>query len=1509
MNRHYPTIGRLRLTHLTFLSYIFFLLIFLFLVFSLPLQAQKNSIKLHNSDAQRYIIVLNDTTTAQVSNIIEFNRERNQLRQEVISDYSNWYGLKALYEYSSVFNGFTANLSNQAYAGLFADIRVDYIEADENQQEQAYPELVNRSTINIDVSGNDLSSTEDHSSVTIYLLGRGAKPSRPILKSRIVSGVNLTGQGGLNHWRDCNERNRTAFRLARESKRNRHQISLYPIKVSSCSGETSWSKIVAGLDWVMSRNVEQEGVIDVPVSSERWSGMQSVTQAINSLTELGFIIVDRGDSHSYRAEGVTSESVSKPIADSLRLLKKKKKRALKRRQKYKSQNGLGSNTFGSSDPQKKILTNSAVDRNSDLASQDRKSNKNRGKISAYEKSIRLTWANIINALGGKYAMANHLPINPNFNPPISDILAFAPMLLNCVPQFNTTAAIFHGCTDWHSSVHGNWGLLWSSRVANDPSLRNGILNRYTTGNVNTELNNVIPSELTYGFAWFLALAHEAEQLGNTALRPLADYFYSELLIELDRNTLPTSGGTSTALLGSYDNNAWAMFHAYQWAEYINDTVAQNMLIQRVNSHYANVNWSQSYTDFFDAKYLAAMMMVKMNITGSPWSNLLAAIANDSLAVPPVGGGTSHSEGVVSARAWGLWALYVRTGNTAYLNAYNVHTASNLSSIPYWTQSYINSHWLGQFALYSLQMPEVLPLNTAPTANAGSNQTITLPNNAVLSGSTSDDGLPNPPASISTAWGVVSGPGSVTFGNASSVNTTSSFGIDGIYVLRLTATDSVLSSSDDIQITVNPVPVNTAPLVNAGVDQTGDVFSGANLSGAVSDDGLPNPPSSLMTTWSVVSGPGSVVFGNASSVNTTSSFGIDGTYVLRLTATDSVLSSSDDIQITVTNETEISVDFTMGLNLLINTQSGQCLDNLDGSTLSVYQQDCANQSDQIWNIQASGEGYTIVNELSGKCLDVWKSSEGGQVAMWNCHGGNNQLFDIVPSGSGYAIIARWSSGRCIEISGSGHLINNTCNGSEQQNWNINEVLSANTAPLVNAGVDQTGDVFSGANLSGAVSDDGLPNPPSSLMTTWSVVSGPGSVVFGNASSVNTTSSFGIDGTYVLRLTATDSVLSSSDDIQITVTNETEISVDFTMGLNLLINTQSGQCLDNLDGSTLSVYQQDCANQSDQIWNIQASGEGYTIVNELSGKCLDVWKSSEGGQVAMWNCHGGNNQLFDIVPSGSGYAIIARWSSGRCIEISGSGHLINNTCNGSEQQNWNINEVLSANTAPLVNAGVDQTGDVFSGANLSGAVSDDGLPNPPSSLMTTWSVVSGPGSVVFGNASSVNTTSSFGIDGTYVLRLTATDSVLSSSDDIQITVTNETEISVDFTMGLNLLINTQSGQCLDNLDGSTLSVYQQDCANQSDQIWNIQASGEGYTIVNELSGKCLDVWKSSEGGQVAMWNCHGGNNQLFDIVPSGSGYAIIARWSSGRCIEISGSGHLINNTCNGSEQQNWNINEVL
>ena len=163
----------------------------------------------------------------------------------------------------------------------------------------------------------------------------------------------------------------------------------------------------------------------------------------------------------------------------------------------------------------------------------------------------------------------------------------------------------------------------------------------------------------------------------------------------------------------------------------------------------------------------------------------------------------------------------------------------------------------------------------------------------MAGSASDDGLPTPPGTVTTTWSRVSGPGTVTFGNANALTTTATFSTAGSHTLRLTASDSALATTDDLVVTVNATAVNQPPVVSAGANQTITLPATAALAGSASDDGLPTPPGTVTTTWSRVSGPGTVTFGNANALTTTATFSTAGSHTLRLTASDSALATTDD----------------------------------------------------------------------------------------------------------------------------------------------------------------------------------------------------------------------------------------------------------------------------------------------------------------------------------------------------------------------------------------------------------------------------------------------------------------------------------------------------------------------------------------------------------------------------------------------------------------------------------------
>lgn len=72
----------------------------------------------------------------------------------------------------------------------------------------------------------------------------------------------------------------------------------------------------------------------------------------------------------------------------------------------------------------------------------------------------------------------------------------------------------------------------------------------------------------------------------------------------------------------------------------------------------------------------------------------------------------------------------------------------------------------------------------------------------LTGTATDDGLPSG-STVSRNWSVVSGPAAVSLSSANTATTAATFTALGSYVLRFTASDTELNSSDDVTVTIQP----------------------------------------------------------------------------------------------------------------------------------------------------------------------------------------------------------------------------------------------------------------------------------------------------------------------------------------------------------------------------------------------------------------------------------------------------------------------------------------------------------------------------------------------------------------------------------------------------------------------------------------------------------------------------------------------------------------------------------
>jgi hypothetical protein len=131
-------------------------------------------------------------------------------------------------------------------------------------------------------------------------------------------------------------------------------------------------------------------------------------------------------------------------------------------------------------------------------------------------------------------------------------------------------------------------------------------------------------------------------------------------------------------------------------------------------------------------------------------------------------------------------------------------------------------------------PETL-LNVVPTANAGPNQTITLPvDNVTLTGTGTD-----PDGEVKAyLWSQVSGPASSLITNEGNATATVKFNTSGTYIFQLMVTDDDGATGvDTAQVKVNPAAEQTLTLqpANNPFDFTLAVRNGVNISSHSSAD--------------------------------------------------------------------------------------------------------------------------------------------------------------------------------------------------------------------------------------------------------------------------------------------------------------------------------------------------------------------------------------------------------------------------------------------------------------------------------------------------------------------------------------------------------------------------------------------------------------------------------------------------------------------------------------------------
>ena len=564
-----------------------------------------------------------------------------------------------------------------------------------------------------------------------------------------------------------------------------------------------------------------------------------------------------------------------------------------------------------------------------------------------------------------------------------------------------------------------------------------------------------------------------------------------------------------------------------------------------------------------------------------------------------------------------------------------------------------------------------PVDDAPMVVAGPDQLIILPANSVsLAGSVIYDVFPGTVDSV--LWSKASGPGNVTFSNPSNTLTAATFSQSGIYRLHLFASDSFLSGSGDLFVTVD-----APPAVNAGPSKTNTFPGTVTLSGTASDDGLPTN-GTLTVVWSKISGPGTVIFSQPSTTNpqpvTTATFSTNGVYVLRLTADDGMATNHSDVTVIENLPPAVNAGtsiLTNGLHAVLNGRVAD--DGLPGAFLSVR-----------WS-QSSEPGTITFSDASATNTMATASQSGTYVLTLTA-------FDGAATSSN------------------------------------DVVVTFNLPPVASAGPDQTVNFGTTVTLAGTVADDQLPY--NTLASTWTEASGPGNAIFADASLTNTTVTFDQPGTYILRLTASDTLAATNADVAIRVNSAPAVDAgaDQVVTFGAPATLAGSYTDDGIPGSAVTTF-----------WT-QISGPASAVFTDPTAASTTMNFSQSGVYVFQLTANDG-------------------------------------LTNGSAQVTVIVNQ------APTVTVTADKpTVEMPDTVTLTGVVSDDGLPN--GTLTCLWNQVGGPGTAAFSKPAGTNTTVSFSAAGTYILSLTANDSVVTGSGSIKLTVlpTNQPPVANSQTLSV-------------------------------------------------------------------------------------------------------------------------------
>jgi hypothetical protein len=340
-----------------------------------------------------------------------------------------------------------------------------------------------------------------------------------------------------------------------------------------------------------------------------------------------------------------------------------------------------------------------------------------------------------------------------------------------------------------------------------------------------------------------------------------------------------------------------------------------------------------------------------------------------------------------------------------------------------------------------------------------------------------------------------------------------------------------------------------------------------------------------------------------------------------------------------------------------------------------------------------DGYQLVNPYSNRCLDVdgGGTANGANLQQWSCKNplasdGNNQVFTLEPLGgaNNFQLVAR-NSDRCADLINKG-TVNGTwaqqwdCSGQTHQRWETGQIVAANGLQYTQFKTKHTSPGKC-LEISGPNPNDGAKAQiwdclgASQYNQMWTMKSVDAAPIVTQTTAVITSALNGEPGW----ATVEGEVKAGAHPI-----NGQYVNVNFYKKVggswNYIATAQPTLSNNHFSVPNYVVGVGEWKAQA--VFNQQgtlgasSSGEpqftinkGYRLVNQYTGKCLDVenWGMNNGVNVDQWDClnpvSGHLNQVFTLVPRGNGYYQFVAKHSGRCLDV-----ISSSTNNGAWTEQW-------------------------------------------------------------------------------------------------------------------------------------------------------------------------------------------------------------------------------------------------